>query len=393
MKPRIGIVTDMYDNSTNGAVISTRRFVAALEEDFDVRILATGSGGPNRTEVPAFEIPLVAKTMRRMEFSFGRPLPAKLREFVSSVDVVHIMFPFWLEHAALDEAERQGRPKVATFHLQPENMFYNVGIHAKMPIEKCYQFHVKRIYNRADMVICPSPFACETLIQHGLTAPAMVLSNGVLPQFRPLPEMTQGAADGKFMVVAVGRYGREKRQDLLLRAVGLSRNRERIQVVLVGKGPQQEALEALGSSLPNPPKMGYLSEEELIVTLNRANLCVHSSLVELESMSVLEALACGTPTLIADASTSAAPQFALDQRFLFVPDNAELLAERLDYWVEHSDELACLRSAAVNLATQYSFEKSARRLANLYSDLLGRGAQESQGVETQAHSLSRLLFN
>lgn len=381
MKPRIGIVTDMYDNSTNGAVISTRRFAAALESEFDIRLLTTGSGGPNRTEVPAFQLPFVAETMRRMEFSFGRPVSSAVGKFLSSVDLVHTMFPFWLETAVLDEAIRRGLPTVATFHLQPENMFYNVGIHSRIPIDGSYRWHIRKVYNRADVVVCPSPFARETLLRYGLTSPATVVSNGVVPQFCPLPEVPQGGADGKFMIVAVGRYGREKRQSLLLQAVAQSRHAERIQVILVGKGPSQEALQALGDSLPNPPQMGYLSEEELILTLNRANLCVHSSLVELESMSVLEAMACGTPALIADSSTSAAPQFALDERFLFAPDDSHLLAQRIDYWVDHAEELALMRPQAVRKAQEYSFERSVKKLSHLYTSLL-EGNSPQSGSQT-----------
>jgi hypothetical protein len=52
-------------------------------------------------------------------------------------------------------------------------------------------------------------------------------------------------------------------------------------------------------------------------TLDTADLFVHSSIVELESLSSLEAIGCGLTCLVSDSKYSAARQFALDERFLF----------------------------------------------------------------------------
>jgi hypothetical protein len=57
--------------------------------------------------------------------------------------------------------------------------------------------------------------------------------------------------------------------------------------------------------------------DELPRYYSAADLFVHAAEVELEGMSVLEAMACGAPRLIARAPKSAASQFAPDPRYLF----------------------------------------------------------------------------
>jgi len=59
----------------------------------------------------------------------------------------------------------------------------------------------------------------------------------------------------------------------------------------------------------------------------------------LESLSCSEAIGCGLPCLISNSKYSAASQFALDDRFLFESDNPDQLAEKINYWYEHLEEL------------------------------------------------------
>lgn len=69
-----------------------------------------------------------------------------------------------------------------------------------------------------------------------------------------------------------------------------------------------------------------------------ADLYVHTSDAEIEAMSCMEAFACGLVPVIADSPRSATPQFALDERSLFPAGDADALAERIDWWIEHPQE-------------------------------------------------------
>jgi glycosyltransferase involved in cell wall biosynthesis len=115
-----------------------------------------------------------------------------------------------------------------------------------------------------------------------------------------------------------------------------------------------------------------VGDVELRRLLATADLLVHASEVELEGMAVLEALACGTPALVARAPGSAAQQFALSDDFLFEPGDPDDLARRLDLLVEAPERLRESRAHALALAGRYRFEDSVRQLEALYLRVAGR---------------------
>ena len=90
--------------------------------------------------------------------------------------------------------------------------------------------------------------------------------------------------------------------------------------------------------------------------------------VELESLSCLEAIGCGLPCLIGDSEHSAAPQFALDDRFLFRKDDPDDLARKLDYWYENRDELRASRTKVLDMAEHYRFERCLDRMEAIYEE-------------------------
>jgi glycosyltransferase involved in cell wall biosynthesis len=219
-------------------------------------------------------------------------------------------------------------------------------------------------------VLCPSEFTARELSRHGLRAPAVVISNGVTDAFRPIPAGSGPSFDGRVMIISVGRLAAEKRHDLLIEAVRRSRHATRIQLVILGAGPRRQELERLGATLPNPIVFGFLPTEQLVPYYAAAALCVHASEVEVEGMAALEALACGTPCLVADSPKSATPQFAIDERYLFTSGSRESLVARLDALLDDPATLHADRTRALALASRFSFEESARRLEALYADVL-----------------------
>jgi len=271
---------------------------------------------------------------------------------------------------AMRMARAAGVPTVATFHVQGEHILYNVGVRSDTLIALVYRLFLRTVYDHADRVICPSDFTERELRRYGLRAPSVVISNGVPSIFRPAPSGTGPSFGEKVMVLTVGRLAAEKRHDLLIEAVRRSRHAARIQLVILGTGPRRDELERLGAMLTNPPIFDFVSTEDLIPYYSAAVLCVHASEVEVEGMAVLEALACGTPCLVADSPRSATPQFALDERYLFTSGSLDALVAKLDALLDDPVRLGADRERALELARSYRFEVSAERLIALYGEVL-----------------------
>ncbi len=369
MAPRrlhIAFVADTFDSTIAGGVRSARRFVEALRERHEVTVVAAGVAGDGVVALPAFYLPVVGGLMRRNGFVFAWPRRTVLEALFRRVDVVHVQFPFWLGLRAAAIARAMDAPLVSAFHVQPENILYNVGLSSPRAAAWIYRLFLRRLYDRSDAVVCPSAFALEELRAHGLRAPAEVVSNGIPPGFGPAPLERAERHRGKALVLAVGRIAREKRLDVVIEGVRRSRHAGRIQLVVTGRGPEEEAIRRRAASLPVPAEVGFVDDAELLRLLCTADLLIHASEVELEGMAVLEALACGTPALVARAPRSAVRQFALSEDWLFRPGDPDDLAARLDRLLDAPERLRAARPAAVALADGYRFDDSVRRLEALY---------------------------
>lgn len=364
------MVLDTFDDVRNGAVISTLRFSAFLGKNgHTVILVGSGQPGPDRVLLQPFYPPFFKKVMQRMHFIFAWPDRRLLRQAFQAADLVHIQFGFYLGMRAIGIARALNKPVVVTFHVQAEQLLYNVGLRKPWIVRLVYRLWLLLFYNRADLVVCPSKFAEEELRRYGLKRPAVVISNGIMPEYRVV-STDFDPCPGYFHLLSVGRNAAEKRQDMLIRALARCRHRERIRLTIAGTGPLRGALEALARQLlpEGCVRFEYLPQHELIRWYNSADLYVHASAVEVECMAATEAMACGLPLLIANAPLSAARQFALGPEFLFEDESG--LAEKNDYWFEHREALSAARGNYLARAEAYRIESSVERLLAAYRSLL-----------------------
>ena len=89
---KIAMVIDAYDDSKNGAAISTRRFVELLRKEHEVFIISTGDPAPGKVVMPHFYAPVVKKIMKRMNVPLAVPSYRKLRKAIRQMDIVHVQF-------------------------------------------------------------------------------------------------------------------------------------------------------------------------------------------------------------------------------------------------------------------------------------------------------------
>jgi 1,2-diacylglycerol 3-alpha-glucosyltransferase len=371
----IAYAIDTFDDVKTGGVISAKRFISALRERHDVTIIAGGPSGEGRVGLPRFTVPPFGRVMREMGFVFAWPSRAVLEPALRRADVLHVQFPFWLGIRATALARQLGKPVVAASHLQPENMFFNVGIRSEWVVDWTWRFFIAALYGRADFVVSPTLFGLQELQRRGLSVPAEVVSNGIPPQFHPGSAERDPRYHDRFVILAVSRLAKEKRIDVTIEAVRRSRHAARIQLILYGRGPEENRLRKLSATLPVPAEIRLVEEEEMPRLMRAADLLVHASEIELEGMAVLEALGVGLPTLVADAPMSAAGRLAISDEFRFQPGDAEELARRIDHLIEHPERLAAARQASLSAAEGLRLEASITRMEAIYQKVAARSSQ------------------
>lgn len=369
---KIVVVIDLYDQLTNGTIMTAYRFVEELKKKgHTVRVLATGAKGEDCYELPERYIPIVTEVSRLQQIRFAKPDFETIVNAFHSADVIHFYLPFKLEKKAFKIAKKMNIPCTAAFHLQPENITYNCGIrHSYFTPKILYAWFRGRFYKNFDHIHCPSKFIADQLRKHKYKAKLHVISNGVDEDFKPLKDYRE--AGEKFNILMIGRYATEKRQDVLIKAISMSKYRDRIHLTLAGKGPKEKKLRALAGKYldDGAVEYGFYNKEQLIDVIHKSDLYVHTADIEIEAIACIEAISCGVVPVIANSKKSATPQFALDERSLFEAGNPKSLAEKIDYWIENPEERQEMSSKYVENSEKYRITHSIAKTEEMFKEAI-----------------------
>jgi 1,2-diacylglycerol 3-alpha-glucosyltransferase len=383
---KVLMVMDQFLAANNGTTMTTQRFARILKETgCDVRVVcrsdaAPGQDGTAWTEPqPGFRIavypeqelryPLVQGLIDKQGMAFARPDDGVLRQALEWCNVVHLVMASDLSYHAARLAHELGVPATAAFHVQPQNLSSSIRMGRLAPLnDLIFRLDRKYLYRYVDHVQCPSLMMARQLMAHGYTNALHVISNGIDPSFtyRRLPK--SGDLVGRMVVTMVGRYSHEKRQDIVLHAVARSRYRDRIVLVLAGQGPTEHELRRLAHRLGVDARFGFLDPPHLHDVLAQTDVYVHASDMESEAMSCMEAFATGLVPIVSDSPLSATSQFALDDRSVFHAGDASDLARKLDWWLDHPDELERMGRAYAHEAECYRVRDCVARFRRMLEE-------------------------
>jgi cholesterol alpha-glucosyltransferase len=342
------VINDLYTHG-NGLAASARRTIALLREHgHHVRVLSAlprdgddcGVGMPEYV-LPPLRIPLVDPLIASQGYAFARAKRREIERALAWADVVHLEEPFMLQAVVARRARARGVPALATYHIHPENLTASVYLDRCALLNRVILELWKRaIFNRSDLVQCPSRSVYERVLKLCVRAPLLLLSNGV-----PLGEEMSGGGHevGESSVVrilVVGRFSREKDQATILRALRHSAHARSIQLSFAGRGPTERSLRASARRLlrrgviAHPVRFAFMNADELAREASSCDLYVHAARIEVEGLSALEVLRHGVMPIIARGPLTATSQFALSEDSVFEVGDARALARAIDVWID-----------------------------------------------------------
>ncbi len=117
---------------------------------------------------------------------------------------------------------------------------------------------------------------------------------------------------------------------------------------------------------------GFIPADELPWWYRGATLFVYPSLFEGFGLPVLEAMACGTPTITSNVSSL--PEVAGDAALLVAPDDPVALADAMARVLDEPDLAAQMRAAGLMQASHFSWARTAAATAAVYQAVLGESA-------------------
>ncbi len=383
----IAVICDVLGEANNGTTIAARNLINAMRErGHTVRVVCPDEerrGQPGWYVVPRYDFGPFQKYMEKNGVAPARVDPEVLESAVRDADIIHVILPFSLGKAAARYASAHGIPLTAGFHCQAENISSHLFLKNVPAVNRLiYKILYRRLYRCCDCIHYPTQFICDVFEKTVGPTPHRVISNGVSREFGPGP-LTDAASgrreDGRpFTVLFIGRYSREKRHDVLIDAVALSKHRDGIRLIFAGTGPLGDRLRrrAERRKIP-PPVMRFYSRPELIDVIRSADLYVHPAEIEIEAIACLEAIACGKTPVIADSPRSATRYFALSEENLFRANDPADLAARIDWWLEHPEERKACERRYLGYASQFDFDRCMDEMERMLAETAGGKRDEA----------------
>lgn len=366
---RILIVIDDYFNKTNGMCISTQRFAKEFKkQEQQVKILSTSIGGYADYSVKEFIIPFFRKIIAKEGFHMAWPNQKTIHEAVKWADVVLIETPFPISWHSAKQAKKMHKPVIGTFHLYPGNITESLHINNKFWNNFFMYFFRNISFKNCTAIQCPTKKVKAVLRRYKFKPKLYVNTNGITPEF--IENLHKDRVMDPLTILCIGRYSKEKHQEVLLKAMTKIKNPEKIKLILAGQGPLEKEYKKIAQTLPIKPVMRLYTPIELRRIMSETDLVVHCADVEVEGMACMEAFAAGCVPIIADSKLSSTVDYALTPNNRFAFGNNQELTKRIEYWRTHPLELKAIRERYRTYAKDLTVEQSAQRYLKEISKLI-----------------------
>jgi len=341
----------------------------------EVRVLSGPNHDPNGPQpeymLKDFYFPLFQPIINAHGYQFASTNTRIVEEAVRWADVIHMEEPFVLEIRTAKIARRLGKPITGTYHLHPENIFYSLGMGSwKFPNQLMLKIWRDSCFNKWGYVQCPTQNVRDRLEANGYKADLRVISNGLVPdECIRVPHQ-----NNPYLLICIGRLSGEKSPFTLLEAMKHSSHAKNIQLFFAGRGPVEKKVRRMAKKLyadgvlAYEPQFGFLDRDGLRNLAAKADLAIHCATVEVEGLSIMEAMQQGAVPVIAKGPITGTHHFTLDERSRFTQKDARELAGKIDWWLDHPAELEEARNSYVEEMKQYSIEYSVRELMKMFKD-------------------------
>jgi len=361
--PRVAAFTDTYLPTVNGATYTVRTWRERWQARggrMDV-VYPDGDYDPDPGEHPVASV----------DFPFyeGYRLAAPhTPRGVVTPDVVHAHSPFAVGVAGYRYARRHDAPFVVSYHTPTSEYVEYVAPDALTPsLERISAAWERWFLDRADLVLTPSERTRERVHDLGVSTPTEALPNGVdVDFFAPTDasDFRERHDLSGTLVGYTGRHGYEKRlSDLVDAAADLDAT-----LVFGGDGPARDDLEARARRRGIDARfLGFLPREELPAFYSALDVFAFPSPVETQGLVALEANACGTPVVGADAG--ALIETVDDGETGYHYPVGDVVAFR-DAIRRALDERDALAETCLDRREEMSVSRAVERLAAVYDRLL-----------------------
>jgi len=380
-KLKVVMSCDTYAPDNNGASRFAERLASGLvRHGHEVHIIAasTDSTHGSRMEMHDGSRMMVHRMRshrvpqhKTLRWTQPIGLTAEIRKILRKVkpDALHIQSHLLMGRFAVQAAKGSGLRMIATNHVMPENLI-KYSLLPKFTHKAAMRItwaDAGRILRKMDALTTPTRRAAELLESAAGVSGVLAISCGI-DASRFANETPTTNKNPRFLFL--GRLDDEKRIHILLQAVAKLTEHPDVIVELVGDGGERDNLSRLATELGIADRViftGHISDQDLPAAYERCTAFVMPSIAELQSIATMEAMASGRPVIAADAMALPHLVHDGDNGYLFPPDDADALADRLRLILNaNQQELNRLSENSLHLIQSHDIERTIRIFENLY---------------------------
>ena len=371
---RIAICSDQYLPLLSGLVDSVDTLAHELRrEGHDVRVYAPRLPG-TVADVQVYRFPSWSIPGSGNAMIIALPFGALRDIRAFRPDIIHTHLAGITGIFALYASRRLSVPLVGTDHTFPADYLHYAKLNWT-PFPYLVRKFSAWYYNRCTFVTTPGKDVLAELHAYGMNRPSRVISNPLLTRlFRPLPGKnhlkSEFGMEGQ-AILMFGRIAKEKNLDFALNI--FARMNERVELVFIGDGPYRASLEIKVRELHLESRvrfLGVLRGERLIEAINACDVCLITSTTETQSLSTLQALACGLPVVAAKVGGPAEYVQDGETGYLVEPGDGVAFVDRLTKLLANSEMSIHFGKNARRSVMHFSPEYITAEFISVYTDVL-----------------------
>jgi glycosyltransferase involved in cell wall biosynthesis len=392
----IAYFTNFYLPVVNGVVRSVQVFrdaftamghnvfVFAQEDDYE-------DTEPFIFRYPSLRLPIGVDIPTALPVSsFVDQLIPKLK-----LDVIHTHHPVLLGQTAAAKARDYNLPLIFTFHTQYQEYTHYFPI----PQEQVQEFLKTTVINwlrdymrKCQHIIIPSESMRTILVnEFGLMDRFTVIPTGI--DITPFKKANGSEIRSQWnwpndkVIISAGRLAEEKNWVTLLNAFAIVlKSQPNVRLVLLGDGPQADALKQLTSELGIADRVTFFGKvpfEEMPNYLKAADLFAFASITETQGLVTLEAMAAGLPVVAVDAAGTK-DILENDKQGFLTENDPQDLANRIIELVQNPSLMSKFKSAALRRSRAFDNIRLARKMLKVYEQAIeDKKAEKYVTVEEQ----------
>ena len=310
---KIGFFTDTYFPQVSGVATSIKTLKDELEKmGHEVFIFTTTDPNAPEFEEGIIRMPIVPFisfkdrriVVRGMWYAY---LIAKELE----LDLIHTHTEFGAGILGKMVGKKMRIPVIHTYHTMYEDYLHYIG-NGKVLRPTHVKYFSRFFANHSTGVVCPSERVIEKLNSYGVVAPMRIIPTGIEIEKFKRPDITEdmkrelraslALKEEDLLLLSLSRISYEKNIQAIVRGLPeVIATLPTARLVIVGKGPYKEELEALVQEMALAEYVTFTGEipnEEVALYYQAADYFVSASTSETQGLTYTEAMAAGTQMVV-----------------------------------------------------------------------------------------------